>query len=63
MKTTLLLLGIVGLIAGLVVAGQGAEIIPGFRSNAPGSSADLILYGVVIAGIGLVLIGMSTRRN
>jgi hypothetical protein len=63
MKILLLLLGIVGLIAGLVVAGQGAGIIPSFRSNSPGSSTDLILYGIVIAGIGLVLIGMSSRRT
>ncbi len=63
MKILLLLLGIVGLIAGLVVAGQGAGIIPSFRSNSLGSSTDLILYGIVIAGIGLVLIGMSTRRT
>jgi hypothetical protein len=63
LKIVLLLLGIVAIIAGLVLTGQGAGIIPPFRSSSLGKASDLALYGVVIAAIGLMLIGMSSRRN
>ncbi len=63
MKALLLLLGIALLLAGLLFAGQGAGIINWPQSSFMVNSTDWILYGLVIAGIGLVLIGMSSRRT
>jgi hypothetical protein len=63
MKILLLLLGIVAMIAGLLFAAQGAGIVNWPQSSFMVNSTDWILYGLVIAGIGLVLIGMSSRRT
>lgn len=63
MKTLLLLLGIAGLLAGLLFAGQGAGIINWPQSSFMVNSAEWIIYGLLIAGIGLILIGLSTRRR
>jgi len=63
MKTLLLLLGVVGLIAGLLFAAQGAGLVNAPQSSFMVNSSDWILYGLVIAGAGLVLIGLSSRRS
>lgn len=63
MKILLLLLGVVGLLAGLLFAGQGAGIINWPQSSFMVNSTQWILYGLVIAGVGLVLIGLSSRRS
>ena len=63
MKIVLLLLGIAGLIAGLLFAGQGAGIINWPQSSFMVKQSDWILYGLVIAGVGLVLIGLAARRT
>jgi hypothetical protein len=63
MKALLLLLGIVLLLAGLLFAGQGAGIINWPQSSFMVNSTEWILYGLVLAGAGLVLIGLSSRRR
>lgn len=63
MKIVLMLLGIVGLLAGLLFAGQGAGIINWPQSSFMVNQTQWILYGLVLAGVGLVLIGLSTRRT
>jgi hypothetical protein len=63
MKALLLLLGIILLLAGLLFAGQGAGIINWPQSSFMVNSTEWILYGLVLAGAGLVLIGLSSRRR
>ncbi len=63
MKALLLLLGIILLLAGLLFAGQGAGIINWPQSSFMVNTTEWILYGLVLAGIGLVLIGLSSRRR
>ncbi len=63
MKVLLLLLGIVFLLAGLLFAGQGAGIINWPQSSFMVNSTEWILYGLILAGAGLVLIGLSSRRR
>lgn len=63
MKILLLLLGIVGFIAGLVLTAQGAGLVNLPQSSFVTNSSDGIVYGLVIAAIGLALIGMSSRRS
>jgi uncharacterized membrane protein len=63
MKILLLLLGIVGFIAGVVLAAQGAGLVSLPQSSFITNASDGIVYGIVIAAIGLVLIGMSSRRS
>jgi hypothetical protein len=63
MKTLLLLLGLVGMIAGLLFAAQGAGLVNWPQSSFMVNSSDWIFYGLVIAGVGLVLIGLSARRS
>jgi amino acid transporter len=63
MKVLLLLLGVVALLVGLLFAGQGAGIVDWPQSSFMLNSTEWILYGLVVAGIGLVLIGMSSRRT
>jgi len=63
MRIVLLLLGIVGLLAGLLFAGQGAGIIPWPQQSFMVNQVEWILYGLVIAGVGLVLIGFGARRR
>ena len=62
MKAVLMLIGIVAIIAGLLFAGQGAGIINWPSSSFMINSTQWILYGLVLAGIGLVLIGLAQRR-
>jgi len=57
------LLGIILLLAGLLFAGQGAGIINWPQSSFMVNSTEWILYGLVLAGAGLVLIGLSSRRR
>lgn len=63
MKAILLVLGVIGLIGGLLFAGQGAGIIPWPSSSFMVSTTEWILYGLIIAGAGLVLIGIAMRRR
>ena len=63
MKALLLLMGIVALLAGLLFAGQGAGIINWPQSSFMVQKTEWILYGLVIAGVGLVLIGLASRRR
>lgn len=63
MKALLLLLGIVALLAGLLFAGQGAGIINWPQSSFMLNSTDWVLYGLVIAGVGLILIGLASRAG
>ena len=63
MKALLLVLGIAGLLAGLLFAGQGAGIINWPQSSFMVNQNQWILYGLVIAGVGLVLVGMAMRRD
>ncbi len=63
MKALLLLLGIAGLLTGLLFAGQGAGIINWPQSSFMVNNTQWILYGLVIAGIGLVLVGLASRRQ
>jgi len=63
MRMVLLLLGIVGLIGGLLFAGQGAGIIPWPQSSFMVNRVEWILYGLIIAGVGLVLIGFGSRQR
>ena len=61
MKALLLVLGIVGLVGGLLFAGQGAGIINWPQSSFMVNSTEWILYGLIIGGVGLMLIGLSSR--
>lgn len=63
MKALLLVLGIVGLLAGLLFAGQGAGIINWPQASHMVNSTQWILYGLIIAGVGLVLIGLASRKE
>lgn len=63
MKALLLLLGIAGLLAGLLFAGQGAGIISWPQSSFMVNSTEWILYGLILAGVGLVLIGLASRQG
>jgi uncharacterized membrane protein len=63
MKALLLVLGIIGLVGGLLFAAQGAGIINWPQSSFMVNSTEWVLYGLVIAGIGLVLIGLGSRRR
>jgi hypothetical protein len=63
MKIVLMLLGVIALLAGLLFAGQGAGIITWPQTSFMIDNATWILYGLVLAGIGLVLIGLASRRR
>lgn len=62
MKIVLMLLGIALLLAGLLFAGQGAGIIDWPQSSFMVNQTQWILYGLVLAGVGLVLVGLGSRR-
>jgi CHASE1-domain containing sensor protein len=62
-KVILLFLGVLALVAGLLFAGQGAGIVTWPQSSFMVNATEWILYGLVLAGIGLVLIGLATRRR
>jgi hypothetical protein len=65
MKTLLLIVGIIALLAGLVWAGQGLDIItwhpagsaPSFMVN----NRVWIYYGAALAVLGVLVIGWSRR--
>lgn len=63
MKALLLILGILALVGGVLFAGQGAGLIHWPQSSFMVGSREWVLYGLIIAGIGLVMIGLSTRRS
>ena len=62
MKALLMVLGVLGLIGGLLFAGQGAGIIPWPQSSFMINSTEWILYGVALAGVGIVLLGLAARQ-
>jgi hypothetical protein len=62
MKPLLMLLGIVALLAGLLFAGQGAGIINWPQQSFMVQQTEWILYGLIIAGVGLVLLGLASRK-
>ena len=62
MKALLMVLGILGLIGGLLFAGQGAGIIRWPQSSFMINSTEWILYGLALAGVGLVLLGFAARQ-
>ena len=63
MKALLLLLGIVALLAGLLFAGQGAGIIHWPKTSHMVNSTEWVLYGAIIAGVGLVLVGLASKKG
>lgn len=63
MKMLLLIVGIAGLIAGLLFAAQGAGILAWPADSFMVNSGEWIVYGLLLAGLGLILIGLSTRRR
>jgi CHASE1-domain containing sensor protein len=63
MKIVLMVLGIAALLAGLLFAGQGAGIINWPQSSFMVNQTQWILYGLVLAGVGLVLVGLASRRT
>jgi hypothetical protein len=58
-RTTLVIVGVLALLVGLVFAGQGADLIPG--SGMTGVKMWLYI-GLVIAVVGIVLITLGLRR-
>ncbi len=63
MKAILLVLGIVAILAGLLFAGQGAGYINWPQTSMMVNSTEWILYGAIIAGVGLVLVGLASRKG
>ena len=63
MKIVLMLLGIALMLAGLLFAGQGAGIINWPQSSFMVNQTQWILYCLILAGVGLVLVGLSSRRT
>jgi hypothetical protein len=61
MRTTLLVVGILALLVGLVWVGQGTGYFPYPRSSFMINQAPWITRGVVLAVIGLVAISVSRR--
>lgn len=63
MKALLLVLGVVAILAGLLFAGQGAGYINWPQTSMMVNSTQWILYGAIIAGVGLVLVGLASRKS
>lgn len=63
MKALLLVLGVVAILAGLLFAGQGAGYINWPQTSMMVNSTQWILYGLIIAGVGLVLVGLASRKS
>ena len=62
MKTLLSLVGVVMLLAGLLFAAQGAGIVTWPASSFMIGASQWLIYGGIIALVGLVLIYVGTRR-
>lgn len=63
MKAIFLVLGVVAILAGLLFAAQGAGYINWPRTSMMVNSTEWILYGAIIAGVGLVLVGLASRKG
>lgn len=63
MKTLLLVVGVVALLAGLFFAGQGLGYIPWPRTSFMVSNMRWAYYGTGIAAAGLALIFFARRRR
>lgn len=63
MKGLLSILGVVLMLAGLLFAGQGAGIINWPQQSFMVEATEWILYGLVLAGVGLMMIGFASRRS
>ncbi|MCS5720019.1 LPXTG cell wall anchor domain-containing protein [Herbiconiux sp. CPCC 205763] len=59
-RITLIVVGIVALLVGVVFAGQGANLIPG--SSMTGDSTWLYV-GIALAVVGVVLLVIGIRRR
>jgi hypothetical protein len=63
MKALLLVLGAAALLAGLLFAGQGAGIIKWPQSSFMVGTGQWVTYGLIIAAIGIMMIGLAARRD
>lgn len=63
MKALLMLIGMAALLAGLLFAGQGAGIITWPSSSFMVGAGDWVLYGFLIAAVGVVLLVLGGRRR
>ena len=61
MKTLLLLIGIIALLAGLQFVGQGSGYIPWPAESFMISQTKWIYYGAAIAAVGVLLIIVGRR--
>jgi hypothetical protein len=61
MKTLLLLIGIIALLAGLLFVGQGSGYIPWPAESFMISQTKWIYYGAAIAAVGVLLIIVGRR--
>jgi hypothetical protein len=62
MKTALLLAGILALLMGLLWIGQGLGFIHWPASSSMLDKRPWATRGLILAGIGVILIGLSRRR-
>ena len=62
MKTALLVVGVLGLLMGLLWIGQGLGVIHWPASSFMIDERPWATRGLILAGIGLILIGLSRRR-
>ena len=62
MKTALLVVGVLGLLMGLLWIGQGLGVIHWPASSFMLDERPWATRGLILAGIGLILIGLSRRR-
>jgi hypothetical protein len=63
MKAVLMALGVVLILMGLLWAGQGAGLILWPASSFMLQETQWILIGLVVAGVGLMLVGFGARRK
>jgi hypothetical protein len=62
MKTALLVVGVLGLLMGLLWIGQGLGVIHWPASSFMLDQRPWATRGLILAGIGVLLIGLSRRR-
>ena len=62
MKTAMLVVGVLGLLMGLLWIGQGLGVIHWPASSFMIDERPWATRGLILAGIGLILIGLSRRR-